>query len=223
MKKKYAERYAEFVEDLRFDDIPIEVVEHAKELFMDTIGICIASTKQDHSEIFPELVLEMGGNQESSVVGRMVKVPAPNAALVNGTLAHYLDYDDSHLKSEGHISATVVPTGLAVGELLEISGRELIAAAVAGWECITRIGMTFPLNFHDKGFHTTGIIGPFGAAVVACKLEGMNANTLAHALGICGSQAAALMECRNDGSPNPSAPRPKTPRTPPSPGGRSAN
>jgi 2-methylcitrate dehydratase PrpD len=200
MKKKYAERYAEFVESLKFEDIPIEVVEHAKKLFLDTIGICVASTKRNHSQIFPELILDMGGKQESTVVGKMIKVPAPNAALVNGTLAHYLDYDDSHLKSEGHVSATIVPTAMAVGESLEISGKELITAAVAGWECITRIGMTFPLNFHNKGFHCTGIIGPFGASVTAGKLKKMNADTLASALGICGSQAAALMECRNDGS-----------------------
>jgi len=200
MKKKYAEQYAEFVENLEFERIPTVVVEHAKKLFLDTIGICIASTRRNHAQIFPELVLGFGGANESTVIGTTQKVPAPNAALVNGTLAHFLDYDDSHLKSEAHISAAVVPTALAIGEKIEASGQDIITAAVAGWECTARIGMTFPLNFHNRGFHCTGIVDPFGAAIVASKLKKLSPDKISSALGICGSQAAALMECRNDGS-----------------------
>ncbi|MCZ7664508.1 MAG: MmgE/PrpD family protein [Thermoleophilia bacterium] len=199
MERSYAERYSDFATRLTYDAIPRPVVAHAKSLVLDSIGITLASTKKLFAEVFPDTVLAMGGTPESSVVGRTEMVPAPNAALANGTLAHFLDFDDSHLKSGTHNGATAVPTTLAVGEGLCVHGRDALTALVAGLEVMTRVGSTL-LNFHDKGFHATGIVGPFGAAVIASKLMSLSSFQLTTAQGICGSQAAALMECRYDGT-----------------------
>jgi 2-methylcitrate dehydratase PrpD len=199
LKPSYAERYSEFATELSFREIPEEVIEHAKLLIMDSIGIMVASSRHEKGQIFPEVVLEMGGKEESTIIGKTQRVPAPGAALANGTLAHFLDFDDSHLKSGTHNGATAVSTALAVGEETKASGEDLLTALVAGLEVMSRIGST-TLNFHDKGFHATGIVGPFGAAVISGKLKGLNSAQLTSALGICGSQAAALMECRYDGT-----------------------
>ena len=155
----YAERYSDFAINLNFNEIPQEVVDYAKLLVLDSIGIMIASTNKEHGHIFPDVVLEMAGAEESTVIGQKKRVPAPNAALANGTLAHFLDFDDSHLKSGTHNGATAVSTALAVAEETGASGEMLITALIAGLEVMTRIGST-RLNFHDKGFHATGIVGP---------------------------------------------------------------
>jgi len=199
VEKSHAERYSDFASRLSFADIPEEVVDHAKQLILDNIGIMLAARSRQLGDLFPDLVLAMGGTPESTVVGEEILVPAPNAALANGTLGHFLDYDDSHLKSGTHNGATVVPTCLAVGEQVAAAGEEALTALVAGLEVMTRVGSTI-LNFHDKGFHATGIVGPFGAAIAAGKLSGLTCQQLCNALGICGSQAAALMECRYDGT-----------------------
>jgi 2-methylcitrate dehydratase PrpD len=135
-----------------------------------------------------------------TIIGsRRIAVPAL-AALANGTLAHGLDFDDTHAASITHASAVVIPSVLAVAESEGISGRDVITAAVAGYEAIARLGMAAPGAFHARGWHATSTCGAFAAALAAGKLLGLDAPRLTHALGLVGSFASGVMEFLEDGS-----------------------
>jgi len=196
----YAAEMAQFVQSLRYEELPRAVVESAKLHLLDTLGICLAASRLEAGQIVTQVVGAWEGKPESTVIGARDKVFAAAAALANGTLAHSLDYDDTHTASIVHPSAAVVPAALAVGEALGSDGRAVLTAAVAGYEVAIRIGLAAPGQFHDRGYHATPICGTFGAALVAGKLLGLDAARLAHALGLCGSQAAGIQEFLVDGS-----------------------
>jgi 2-methylcitrate dehydratase PrpD len=120
--------------------------------------------------------------------------------LANGTMAHALDYDDTHLGSVVHISAPVVTTALTLGEKLKAPGDKVLAAIVAGAEGGCRIGSVAPKAFHQQGFHATAVVGTFAAALTAAKLLDLDDKQTAWALGIAGSQSSGIMQCFNDGT-----------------------
>src|SRR4029077_16326488 len=125
--------------------------------------------------------------------------------LVNGTLAHGLDYDDTHTESVVHVSASVVPAALAACEEAGHTGTRakggiFLAGLAAGMEANIRIGLVARGGFHDRGFHPTGICGTFACALVAGKVAGLGSAQLADALGLAGSQAAGSLEFLTDGS-----------------------
>jgi 2-methylcitrate dehydratase PrpD len=135
-----------------------------------------------------------------TVLGTDRTAPAALAILVNGALAHGLDFDDTHAPSITHASAVVLPTVLALAEARHLDGRDVITAAVAGYEAITRIGMAASGAFHDRGWHATAVCGPFAAALAAGRCDGLAAPALTAALGIAGSCASGVMEFLEDGS-----------------------
>ena len=123
------------------------------------------------------------------------------AALINGTLAHSLDFDDTHAEASLHSSAPIVPAALAAAELSGSSGKDLIAAVVAGYEVQIRLSLALnPSDHYDRGFHPTATCGVFGAAAAAGKLFGMDAAGIQNAFGIALSQAAGSMEFLVDGA-----------------------
>jgi 2-methylcitrate dehydratase PrpD len=135
-----------------------------------------------------------------TVLGTSRTASAPLAILANGALAHGLDFDDTHAPSITHASAVVLPTVLALAEMLGLDGRAVITAAVAGYEAITRIGMGASGAFHDRGWHATAVCGPFAAALAAGRCAGLDEAQLSSALGIAGSCASGVMEFLEDGS-----------------------
>ena len=191
---------AAFAARLRFEDIPPEVVASVRLRALDVLGIALAAST---TELAPSLygALEgWGASGGSSVVGARLEAPPPLAALVNGALAHGLDFDDTHAVSITHASAVVLPAVLALGEAARADGRAAITAAVAGLEAITRLGMAAPGAFHARGWHATAVCGAFAAALAAGRLEGLDAARLVAALGIAGSLASGLLEFLEDGS-----------------------
>lgn len=195
-----AEVLSEFTDRLTYDRIPVEVVRNAKLRILDILGICYASSTQEFAKGVADAVAQWGGTPESTVVGFGLRLPAPNAVLVNGVLAHGLDFDDTHAESVTHASAAVVPAALAIGEGRGASGQAVLAAAVAGWEAVARIGMVAPGRFHAHGFHATSVCGTFAATLVAGKLYGLSPMQMVNALGVCGSQASGIFEYLADGS-----------------------
>ena len=198
--KIYSESIGNFVENLSFKDLPIEVINKVKVLFLDALGTCAAASKKKYAKAIIELIKELGGKPESTLFIYGGKLPAVNAVLINAALVHGLDFDDTHAEASVHPSACIFPTALAVGEAKEFDGKSIITAAVSGYETIIRIGLAAKGSFHDRGFHATPICGVFAAAVVAGKLLKLTTLQLQHALGICGSQAAGLQEFLNDGT-----------------------
>ena len=195
-----SETLAAFCTDLRFESLPPDVVHAAKRHVLDALGVALAAADAGVGSPVVESVRAWGGSREASVVGHDFGAPAPHAALANGTLAHALDYDDTHPESIVHPSAFVVPAALAVGEESGADGRGFVAACVAGYEVVTRIGAAAPGRFHARGLHTTGLCGTFGAAAVAGVLWGLTPVQLTHALGIAGSQSSGLFAYLSDGS-----------------------
>jgi len=191
---------AEFVTGLRFEDLPPDVVAAAQRHLLDAVGVSLAAAAVGAGAPVIEMTRSWAGARESSIIGYDFGAPTPWAALANGTLAHALDYDDTHVESVVHPSAFVMPAALAVGEEVSASGRDVITAAVAGYEVATRIGAAAPGRFHQRGQHTTGLCGTFGAAAVAAKLWGLTAEETAQAFGISGSQSSGLFAYLSDGS-----------------------
>ena len=195
-----AERLAEFAVGLEFDDLPPDVVASVRLRALDILGIALAAST---SELAPSVLGALEGwgrGGPCSVAGSNLTAPPPLAALVNGALAHGLDFDDTHAASITHASAVVLSTVLALGEAGGYNGRALVTAAVAGYEAITRLGMAAPGAFHARGWHATAVCGTFAAALAAGRLERLDAGRLTAALGIAGSFASGVIEHLEDGS-----------------------
>jgi 2-methylcitrate dehydratase PrpD len=194
-----AQKLAEFAANLTFEQVPPEVVDSLKLRLLDTLGICLASRHFGLADGVQRMVDVWGGAYEAHVIGGGTQVPAPNAALINGTLAHSLDFDDTHLPSVLHPSASVVPAVLAMAERTGRSGRDLLVAAAVGIEVTVRTGMAGYLPeagnvFFERGWHATSICGTLGAAVAAARLLGLDADGILNALAIAASFGSGVIE-----------------------------
>ena len=192
-----AERLAAFAAGLDFEQLPADVVASVKLRTLDVLGLALAASTYEFAGPVTTAASDGG---PCTIVGTPRTASPAAAALANGTLAHGLDFDDTHAASITHASAVVVPAALAVAESDGASGRDFIAAAVAGYEAITRLGMAAPGAFHARGWHATSVCGTFAAALAAGVLLRLDARRLTNALGLAGSFASGLMEFLADGS-----------------------
>jgi len=189
---------AGYVAALRFEDIPPEVLERAKMLTLDFLGSAIRARRD--AESTPSLLkmletLALDGRGESTVFGDGRTFTPAVAALINGTLGHSLDFDDTHVDSSLHPSAPVVPAALSVGEMLGASGRDVLTAIVAGYEVCCRLGNALdPTSHYARGFHPTATAGTYGAAAAVSKLFGLSDAQIISAFGVSGSQAAGSLQ-----------------------------
>src|SRR5262245_40375674 len=164
-----ARRYARFVRELTLDQIPEAIRARAQLLALDTIGSCLASSRQDFGRSVLDAAERLGGPPESMLIGARARVGAANAVLANGTLAHGLDFDDTREDAIVHTGSVAVTTALAVGEATGASGRAALEALIAGVEVMCRVGLAVPGRFHARHYHPTSLAGSFAAAVVAVK------------------------------------------------------
>src|SRR5438874_11839216 len=141
--------------------------ELARQCVLDYYGVALAGADDPLATILLDELAEAGGAAQASIIGHPAKLPALSAALVNGAIGHALDYDDVNLAMPGHPSVAILPGLVALAEQRHSTGREVIAAFVAGYETACRIGMALRPGHYDRGFHATGTIGAFGAAA-AC-------------------------------------------------------
>jgi 2-methylcitrate dehydratase PrpD len=195
-----AERFASFSSSLTVDAIPEEVVEAAKLHILDTIGCGLAAHALDAAPAAREAMTEPGISGPATVIGVTGGLPAADAALVNGVACHALDFDDTHTGAIAHVSVVVAPATLAAAQSERASGADVLAAAVAGNEIVTRLGMAVGSAFHARGFHPTSVCGVFGATAAVARVRGLDAEAAVNALGIAGSMASGLMEYLADGS-----------------------
>ncbi|HKQ63927.1 MAG TPA: MmgE/PrpD family protein [Methylomirabilota bacterium] len=195
-----ARRLARFVLALELKDLPTPVVDRARLLTLDTLGCCLASVRYDFGRAVRATAERLGGRPESLVVGGGVRVAAANAVLANATLAHGLDFDDTREDAIVHTGSVAVPTSLAVGEATGATGRAVLTAIVGAVEVMCKIGLAVPGKFHARHYHPTALTGTFAAAAAAGKLYGLSEDELVRAFGICGSQAAGIIEYLADGS-----------------------
>lgn len=199
-EKRLAEVIADFVVGRNFESLPPETVEKAKEFALDLIGCMIGSSERPQINILTEVLQAEGGNSRSSVVAHGFKTSMMNAALLNGTSGHALDFDDDHREGTMHPSAAVFPAVLAVGENYGVTGREFLLSYILGLEIMIRIGESFLGKSYYQGFHPTGTCGVFGAATSCAKVMGFDVERTKYALGIAGSFASGTQECTGEGA-----------------------
>jgi 2-methylcitrate dehydratase PrpD len=200
-----AETLAEWASSLTYEVLPATVVRAAQDRLLDTLGVALAGASSDASTIVRRRAIAWGGPKEASMFGEDLQVPAPLAALVNGTYAHALDFDDTHLPSILHPSAPLVPAVIAQAEACGATGRDLIVALVIGYEVGCRLGMAQydRVNrrsvFIDRGLHVTSYVGAIAGAVACAKLAGLGKDGLAHAVAIASGMGAGLIETSRAG------------------------
>jgi 2-methylcitrate dehydratase PrpD len=194
-----------FAVRVRDGDVGPDILRDARRRVTDIIGIALAASGMEPARIVGEVIEGWGGKQRASVVGREGRYPTASAALLNGTLAHALDFDDTHLPSVLHPSAAVVPAALAAAEAAGASGRDLLAAVAAGDELVVRVGMAGydpdlgNSIFFEKGLHATSIAGTMGAALASAMVSGLGEGEIGHAVAISASMGAGIIEANRTG------------------------
>ncbi len=195
-----SEKIGNFAADLTFTDLPDHVVERSKLFILDCVGIAFASTRYEFSRTALSALTGFGGEGTEPVVGFRNTLSVRDAALMNGILMHGLDYDDTHVAAVCHASTSAVPTALAMANHRGLPGTDMLVGYVLSVEVAARLGMAANGGFHEIGFHPTGVVGAFGCATAAAKMEGLPAKLIAYAQGFAGSTSAGLMEFLDDGS-----------------------
>ena len=201
MAKETAE-LARYAASCRYEDIPSDVIERAKQCITDTIAAVIFGYDLPWSRIVVAFAEKNGVGGNSRILGPGgPRVHAPAAALANGALAHAFEMDNLTWPSIGvHPGATLLASGLAVAQERGLGGRELLTAVVAGAEVMIRIGRATKHSNEGRGFHAPGTTGPFGAAVACGRLMRFDAERMRNALGIAGSLACGLLEFARSGT-----------------------
>jgi 2-methylcitrate dehydratase PrpD len=190
--KTAARTLAEFANALSYEQIPAAARERARQCIIDTTGAALFGSRLPWSKIVTRHARNCGGNGSSRVIGSNLKVAAPAAALANGVCSHAFELDGLRKPSAGvHPGAILLPAALAAGEAQGASGKDLLTAFIAGAEVMFRIGLAAKQSTESLGFHAPGVNGPFGSAIVAGKLLGLNAAQLTQALGITTARWAA--------------------------------
>jgi len=186
---------ARFVQSTRPDDVPANVAQLGKKAILDCLGLALAGAGAEGSAILRRHIEEMGcANGAATVFGTSLRAPSRFAALANGNAMHSDDYDDTYHPSRIHPSAAVAAALFADAEVLNRSGREVLTAFNAGVEVSCKISEAIDGQHYQRGYHSTGTCGVFGAAAAVCNLRQLPAATILNALGIAGSAAAGLRE-----------------------------
>ena len=185
---------AQFVSGLRYEDIPAEVIARIKLLMLDSLGCALYGTGLEWSRILRTTLAAVDTTSGCRVWGTGERLSAPHAALVNGTLVQSFELDDVHRQGVLHVGAVTLPPLLAVTELKAgLSGRDLLRAAVAGYEIGPRVGKCMGPQHIGQGWHSGATVGVFSAAAGASAALGLSQKQTVHALGIAGTQSAGLM------------------------------
>jgi aconitate decarboxylase len=192
--KSHTRRIAEFVAGLAYEAIPHEVRERIKLLMLDALGCGIYGARQPWCAILQETLGRLDATRNTSVWGTALALSSPHAALINGTQVQGFELDDVHRQAVLHVGAVALPPLIAVAEShAQLSGRDFLAAAVAGYEIGPRVGLCMGQEHIGQGWHSGATLGVFSAAAAAARGLALDADATMHALGIAGTQAAGLM------------------------------
>ncbi len=191
---------ADFASSFNLDSVPDEVIHYAKLCFADAIGIGLASTRYEFATRSAKAIADLAGVGPHPVIGTTLKLPARDAALLNGILIHGLDFDDTHPASIIHCSASAVPLVLACAGERGVSGAEALAAYLLAVETDARVGQVADGQFQKVGIHPTGSVGVFGCALAAAYLHILTPKQMAYAQGIALSMSAGSLEFLEDGA-----------------------
>lgn len=186
-----------FLSNIRFDNLPAEVVATAKLCVLDTVGVGIFGSQKEWSKIVAGFARESGGTAESGVWCGGWKTSVQYAAMVNGTSAHGIEMDDRSATFDLHPGAAIIPAAMAVWDKAKTNGRKVIEAVTAGYEIGFRLGAALKGSGRQR-FYGSPIKNLFGATVASGILLGMDNTAMLNAVGIAGSMASGLREWSSD-------------------------
>lgn len=189
------QRLARFVVEAQWEDIPPPVRHQAKRSLMNFFAVVLAGCRTAPVEIALRSLAEFSGGKQATIVGRTERIDALGAAFLNAAAANVHDFCDTHVRTVIHPTAPVAPALLALAELREVSGADLLLAFVLGNEIQARIGLAISPSHYSRGWHITSTCGVFGAASGAGKLLRLDERAMVWALGTAATQAAGLCEC----------------------------
>ncbi|MBY8608134.1 MmgE/PrpD family protein [Burkholderia arboris] len=194
----HTQTLANFAAQLRFDQIPVDVIRRTEDLFLDWYGSALAGRGARPVETIHQLAFEFGPSSgPCEVLISRRTTSSFFAALVNAAASHFAEQDDLHNSSVLHPATVVFPAALAVAQSLGRSGKEFLTACVAGYEVGVRVG-EFLGRSHYKTFHTTGTVGTLAAAAAVGRLLNLDGEQMLHAFGSAGTQAAGLWQFLKD-------------------------
>ena len=197
---------SEFVKNFtrtRYEDIPAAAVEAVKKEVLDSLATALGGSSKAGVGELVDMVKEWGGSKQSTVIAYGFKCPAPNAAQVNGTMIHALDYDDGHQVALVHIGCVAVSTAFAAAERMgKVSGKELIAAIALGGDFMARLGLASKpgASALASGWHPTTLFGFLGAAAIAGRIMGLDEEKMINALGLAYHQCGGAGSGVGDGA-----------------------
>lgn len=176
----------------RYDDLPDLATRAAKNALLDTLGVTLAGSSEPSAAIVRDILARDSRTGTSVVFGTTYKTNCLDAALMNGTAAHALDFDDVSDAMGGHPSAPVLAALLALGDAIGAHGRDVLNAFVAGFETEIRIAKAVNFHHYNKGWHPTATLGVFGAAAACARLLSLEEQQTACALSMSASMCAGL-------------------------------
>jgi len=190
MPQEATQVLAQFAASLRYEDLPQNVIEHCKTVLLDTLACALAGHQGEETHQVAALAGALAQSAEASIIGGD-RLSLAGATLLNGYLITAVTMCDVHRPTLTHITPEVVPVALGIAERDELTGRDLLVGLAAGFEAATRVGIGLnPPEFRARGWHGPGVIGPFGAAATVGRLRRFDAETMAKAFGLAGSQSA---------------------------------
>jgi 2-methylcitrate dehydratase PrpD len=195
--------FAKVFATTRYDDLPRDAVDATKKEILDLLGVALGGVSEPGATHVCALVKEWGGKEESSIIGSKQKVPAPNDAQANATMAHSLDFDDVHEAAVMHPGIASIPVVLAVGEAQgTLTGKEMITGTALGVDMMCRLALaTTPGKSPiELGWHLTSLFGFMGAAATAARVMGLGEEKIVDAIGIGYHQCAGNGQCVKDGA-----------------------
>ena len=196
---------SKFISNYRYEQATAESINTVKAAFLDYFGVTYRGIKEEAPQIACYTIEEIfhgniNLNINASIIGTHLKSDVLHAAFINGISAHVLELDDGHRGAQIHLGSVIFSTALAISESYDLTGKEFIESVMVGYEVGILLGKLVNPEHRNKGFHTTGTIGTFIAGAVASKLLKLDENQIVNALGLCGTQAAGLLESDHGGS-----------------------
>ena len=194
MNNPYTRGLAQFASALTYDELPHEVRERLKLLILDALGCALYGAELEWCRILRGTLATVDKSTACAIWGTRERLSAPHAALANGTQVQSFELDDVHRAGVLHVGAVVLPALIAIAEMRRnVSGREFLAAAAAGYEVGPRVGLCMGPEHIGQGWHSGATVGVFAAAAAVARGLRLDENRVVHALGIAGTQSAGLM------------------------------
>jgi 2-methylcitrate dehydratase PrpD len=185
-------RIGAFIADTRGPGLPAAARELATLTLVDFVGAAVAGAREPVSQLAARHVGAAPAGEAATVIGHAVRARPVDAAFINGTTGHALDFDDSNLVLGGHPSVVLYPGLLALGEARGASGRDVLDAYVIGFEVLVAFARAVNFEHYEKGWHPTATLGTFGAAAAAARLLGLDAQQAATAIALAASMASGV-------------------------------